>query len=271
MIAKHTNPGGRMLSLSLMLACNVPDEIIARNVGANALNDDVPWLHFHAEHGGVALLVGGGPSVADLLPEIRRRQTGGATVFALNAASGYLRENGIFPDWQVMIDARPENLDLLDRQTRHHLFASQVDPALVGVVDRPTLMHLSTEGVEDDFPEERRKKGNYALVGGGFGVGNSAICAAYVMGYRDLHCFGFDSSHRGAAGHAYPQPMNDNIPVVPSSVGGKTYMSSLPMKAHAERFQVIATDLENLGCTITVHGDGLLPALFSRRKGEKND
>lgn len=269
-IATHQNAGASPLSLSLLLACNVSDETIAQNVRCNSALDGVPWLSFRDAHGGVAVLVGGGPSAADLLPEIKAFRDKSAMIFGLNGAAGYLRENGIYPDYQVMIDARPENIGLLDRQTRCHIFASQVDPALVGMVDHPILMHLSTENVEDYLPEERRKKGDYALVGGGYGVGNSAICAAYVMGYRKFHCFGFDSSHRNGAGHAYAQPMNDGIPLVGTEVDGTVYKSSLPMKAHAERFQVIARDLESLGCTIAVHGDGLLPALFHKRRELKN-
>src|SRR5690606_37794589 len=100
---------------------------------------------------------------------------------------------------------------------------------------------------------------------GGHGVGTSAICAAYVMGYRTLHCFGFDSSHRNGHRHAYPQPMNDTMPLIETVWNGETFVPSLTMKAHAERFQIIASDLEGMGCAVHVHGTGLLPAMWRSR------
>jgi len=126
-------------------------------------------------------------------------------------------------------------------------------------------MHLATAGAEEHLPEARRARGGYALVGGGYGVGNSAICAAYVIGYRTLHCFGFDSSHRNGSGHAYQQLLNDDMPLVETVWAGETYISSMPMKAHAERFMIIASDIERMGCAVHVHGSGLLPAMWRMR------
>lgn len=253
------------LTLTLLLACNTPDEAIAANVTANAAREEVPWLRFREAHDRVAVLVGGGPSAADHLEDIAQFWTGGADLFALNAASGWLRDAGIFADYQCIIDARPENIGLLDVEAPAHILASQVDPSLVDAVREPILMHLMTDGVEDYLPTARRERGDYALVGGGHGVGNSVLCAAYVMGYRTMHCFGFDSSHRDGKGHAYAQPLNDDIPCVATDLDGATYISSAPMKAHAERFLTIAGDLRQMGCTIAVHGSGLLPAMFNRR------
>jgi hypothetical protein len=132
----------------------------------------------------------------------------------------------------------------------------------VDAISNPVLMHLSSEGSEDNLPPERREKTSYALVGGGFGVGNSACCAAYVMGYRTIHCFGFDCSHREGKSHSYSQPMNDDIPCVLTQWGDETFLSTVAMKAAAERFQIIANDLKELGCELHVHGEGLLPSMY---------
>ena len=124
------------------------------------------------------------------------------------------------------------------------------------------------EGMEDHFPAERRQRGGYALVGGGAAVGNSALCLAYVMGYRRFEVFGYDSSHRGEASHAYDQPMNRFIPVAEVEWGGRTYRSSVAMKAQAEKFQITGQALVQQGCTINVHGDGLLPAMWNTQAAD---
>jgi hypothetical protein len=265
-VASVRNPDASAdMSLCILLDCNTPDDEINGNIAANASRDDVPWLGFHEEHDGVAVIVGGGPSAADHIEDIAELHRSGATIFALNGASAWLRGNGLNADYQCIIDAQVDSLALIDTDAPCHLLASQVNPSLLRASHNPMLMHLLTVGVEDHLPATRRERGGYALIGGGYGVGNSAICAAYVLGYRTLHCFGFDSSHRNGHGHAYPQPMNDTMPLIETVWNGETYVSSLPMKAHAERFQIIASDLEGMGCAVHVHGSGLLPAMWRSR------
>jgi hypothetical protein len=260
---------GRTLELAILLACNTTKDRIDENIRINAALD-LPWLGMSEAHDGAAVIIGGGPSAADCIPEIEQLARKGATVFALNGASKWARSHGIGVSYQVMIDARPENINLLDTKAPVHLMASQAAPNVVDAAENVILMHLSSEGCEDHIPEARKAKGGYVLVGGGYGVGNTAICAAYVMGYREMHCFGFDSSHRNGRGHAYEQPINDGIECVVTEFQGRRYVSSLPMKAHADRFMVIANDLEKMGCAIRVHGSGLLPAMFNHAPSEGN-
>jgi len=117
--------------------------------------------------------------------------------------------------------------------------------------------------VEQYLPKERVQLGGYVLLGGGASVGNSAMCVAYAMGFRDLHCFGYDSSHRGEASHAYKQPMNALIPTVDVEWAGRTFTSSVAMKAQAEKFQMTAQALKQAGCQIEVYGDGLLQHMYT--------
>jgi uncharacterized Rossmann fold enzyme len=259
---KRRNPDATEdLIIPLLVFCNTSDEQIAANVRTNT-SRDVPWLMQKPEHDGVAVIVGGGPSVADHIYDIARLFGGGAHVFAINNASRYLRYHGITPDWQVTCDAKKETSTLVDPDARGHLFASQVDPETLAAAPNPTLWHLETGDVEQHFPAERVKRGGYALIGGGASSGNSALCLAYCMGYRTIHVFGFDSSNRGEASHAYDQPMNFGIPIVEVTWAGMTYQASVAMKAQAEKFMITGQALQQLGCAIHVHGDGLLPTMW---------
>lgn len=264
----HRNQGAKLpLLLTLRLECNTPSEAIASNVRINSANPDIPWLYMHEAHGRVACIVGGGPSAADNIGRIRYMADHGAAIFALNNAARFLRGHGIRVHRQIIIDARPENIGFIDNSA-HILLASQCHPSVVDAAKAGWLMHLSSDGIEDLLPPERTAKTSYTLVGGGYGVGNTAACAAYVLGFRNIHCFGFDSSHRRGASHAYPQPMNDGIPTVQTEFGGEVFESSLPMRAHAARFMVIGTDLERMGCEVHVHGSGLLPTIWEAAHGD---
>ena len=252
------------LIIPVLVVSNTSDEDLHRNIRRNS-ELPLPWVGMKPAHDGVAVLCGGGPSLADHIGEIKSLQDAGAVVFAMNGASMFLREHGVMSDAQVIADAKPETATLVDPGARQHYVGSQVHPSTIMACRGNVLLwHLGiAEDMDDLFPPERRKAGGYALIGGGAAVGNSALCLAYVLGFRRLEVFGYDSSHRGEASHAYDQPMNRFIPTVDVEWAGKVYTSSVAMKAQAEKFQITGQSLEREGCTITVHGDGLLPAMWN--------
>jgi hypothetical protein len=255
------------LIIPVLVLCNTSDEELFENIKANS-SLPLDWVAMKPSHGGRAVLVGGGPSVADHLDDIRAMAADGGTVFAMNAASGFLRGHGIDVDYQVIADAKEETSTLVDIGAKNHLFASQVNPKTTAACRDVILWHLGIDEIEAQFPAERVQRGGYALVGGGAAVGNSATCLAYVLGFRDLHCFGYDSSHQGEQSHAYDQPMNQFIPSVEVEWAGQKYISSVAMKAQAEKFQITAQGLKQAGCAVTVHGTGLLPAMFNTPAGD---
>ena len=243
--------------VQIELTCNTEDEVLFANVRQNSrLRSD--WVKSLPAHDGHAVLVGGGPSLADHFPQLLARIRHGQTVFALNGAAAFLNARGVLPDYQVILDARPDNITLLS-DAAEHLLASQCDPGLVsaakGVV---RLWHACVDGIDDHLPNHDDE---YALIGGGTTVGLSAMCLAYTLGYRHLHLYGFDSSHREGMGHAYRQPQNLYDPLCKVTLGGKTFTASLTMAGQAERFPLCVKQLNDLGCTITVESDGLIAAV----------
>ena len=258
----YQNPHAKeALFLPVLVVCNTSDETLGRNVERNS-SLDLPWIKAEPANDLKAILVGGGPSIENHVEDIREMQISGGVVFAMNGASEWLGRHGIIADHQCIADAKPETSTLVDKNAKSHLFASQVDPLTMDSVANPVVWHLELGNVEQYFPTERLNRGGYALIGGGAAVGNSALCLAYAMGFRDLHIFGFDSCHREGKSHAYSQTMNQFIPCVDVTWGGKTYTSSIAMKAQAEKFQMTAQALKGAGCTLHVYGEGLLQAMY---------
>jgi hypothetical protein len=259
---KHQNAEAeKPLILPVHVICNTSDDQLYRNIHVNSRRPG-KWLTSTPAHGRVAVLCGSGPSMADYLDEISRHRNEGAAIFAMNGAAAYLAANGIVPDYQVIIDAREETADLVG-PAKHHLFASQVHPKCFETMPTAQLWHLQIEGMDDHTPDYNEP---FVEIGGAASVGNTATCLAYAMGYRTLQIYGYDSSHRNGNGHAFHQKMNDGDPCALVTFCGKEYLVSLTMKLQAEKFQVTARALQQLGCQITVHGDGLLPAMWNTPK-----
>jgi len=259
------------LRIPIAITLNTPDEEIRENVRINTARD-LPWLAAVDAHDSIALMVGGGPSTADHIEDIRRMAAEGATVFAMNAASQYLRSHGIAVDWQVTCDAKTETAGLIDPLAKGHLLASHVNPLTMNAVPRPTVWHSYLHVNEEDFPKERVKRGGYALLGGEASTGLGALCVAYCLGFRRLEIFGYDSCHRENQSHAYRQKMNDTIPAMQFEWAGRTFFTSITMRTQAERFPITGQALVEAGATLNLWGDGLLqhiwrtpPALLSER------
>ena len=250
------------LRIPLTVDCNTSKETILANVLENSRNVK-KWVKTLPAHDRVAVIVGGGPSLADTLSEI---VTVGGDIFALNGAAKYLNNHGIEADYQVIMDARPETVGLIG-PAKNYLFASQVDPECFRQKDA-TLWHSTYGSVlpdeQDGFPVHHDE---YALIGASISVGNTALVLLYALGYRTIHVFGMDSSHAEGNSHAYPQPMNDGDPCTIVEYNGKRFVCSVTMSLQAKNFILRACELGDV--SIKVHGYGLLPEMFNHPLSEE--
>lgn len=259
---RHWNPGATApLVIPVSVVCNVPEDIIDANIRANSLLPNA-WLYNQPAHDRVALICGGGPSLRDCIGDVRDKAGAGGDILALNGAAAYLASRlDRVPDYQIILDAQRATADLIG-PARKHLFASQVDPECFARVPEAVLWHLQVDGIDDLLPANHRDR-DYTLIGAACSVGTTALVVAYTLGYRRMHVYGVDSSHRGDTAHAFHQPMNDGEPRASVRFNGKDYITSLTMKLQAERFPLIARLLQREGCEIHVHGDGLLPDIWN--------
>lgn len=217
----------------------------------------------------VIVICGGGPSLSSTLENIRQMKEGGAKVWGLNGAARYLEKQGIHCDAHVMIDSREKNVDFVQERWADRIYlSSQCHPAVFDECERVgypvSIWHPIVEGIEKHIPHK-----SPLLVGGGLTVGLSGMCLAYTLGYREMHLFGFDSSHAEKAGHAYSQPMNDSEELTEVVVGDRVFTCSVTMAAQAASFQKVSEMLADYGCDIFVHGDGLIPHIFRNMTREE--
>jgi hypothetical protein len=247
---------------------NSTDDTFLHNMIANGARTDVPWLNMTGPHEGHAVMVGGGTSAELQLYEIAERKNFGQKVFALNGAAKYLVDHGIEVDYQVICDARPQNVAFLEGlHAKRYLLSSLCDPSLFDyLVERGadvTMFHQPHPDLNECLSNSRNKGRNIVLVGGMITVGLVAISAATALGYRILHLYGYDSSDSDdGRAHAYDQVRNKaeskRLGII---CAGRKFACSFAMFKQAEAFTRFAGMLAEFGCTITVHGDGLLPTI----------
>jgi len=248
------------LIVPVSLLVNTPTNVLFDHIKENSKNNK-NWVKFEKEHKGIAVICGSGPSIKEDIEEIRSKQKDGCKVFALNAAAKFLNENGIYPDFQVIIDAKEETVSLIG-DAKEHYFGATVDPQCFIEKPNAKLFQLQIEDDEtQDFLNDLAED-EYAMLSTAVSVGVVSTVLAYTLGYREIHCYGYDSSHKDGESHVIRQKMNDVVPCMDVEFCGKKYLSSYPMKVQAERFMQVANLLKDSGCAIYVHGSGLLPDMF---------
>jgi uncharacterized Rossmann fold enzyme len=240
---------------------NENDETLYENVRINSARD-IPWIEETPEHDRHAVLIGGGPSLEETLPEIKWRKERGQILFALNGTAKWLKNHGVTPDYLVTIDAREKNANFsYGLPANKFIFASQCSPAMFDSVPQDCVSLFNCAGLTEigsAFPVGKTG----IVIGGGITSGLTAMALVYAMGYRKIHLYGYDSSDRAGEQHAYKQDETDaEKKRLEVWLGSQKFSTGFALYKQAEAFQSFAKNLADCGAVITVHGDGLLPAI----------
>lgn len=254
-VARTWKKGG-MTRAELDAVLNYSLDNINDNI-RSAMARDLPWFDFSWEkHDGQACIVGGSPSLAAQLEQLRWRKSQGHKIFALNATHDYLIAHGITPDFHVLLDARPENVRFVQKPHAgvRYLVASQCDPGIFEALSGcdVTVFHNSTPGAVEILTGQDKRT---HLLGGGTTVGMKAMLIAELQGNRAIHLYGMDSCYIAGDHHAYKQSLNDSERVIDAWFEGRDFRCSGWMVSQAQDF--IEFCQRYLGI-VTVAGDGLL-------------
>lgn len=233
---------------------------------------DLPWfVGSNIGKGKQFVIVAGGPSLRSRLASVKDRQQRGACVMACNGAAKLLIENGIKPDLIGFVDMADSVLGFIP-ETYDGLFlvSSIASPKVLDALEgrKVVLWHPDYGGgankeaisILEGYPS---KPGT--LIGGGNTIAMRAQNLAYLMGFRDIHYYGLDSSYADdGADHAYKKHDGAEPESVEIEYFGKKYRCSPWMVKQAGEFEFYFNQMRGLGAKVFVHGDGLIPDVWKR-------
>lgn len=180
--------------LGLDMVSNVEDAGVVENCRINDARK-LPRFAMAPEHDGTVCIVGGGPSVAEHVEELKARERNGHAIWALNGSHDWLIAKGIPPAAAWLVDSLPQNAGFYRYplvSTRYYI-AARCDPAVFEALDGYDVTLWWDQSCQEFCPKDA------VIIGGGTTVGMKALCGAYALGYRRMHLYGFDSSY--ADGH----------------------------------------------------------------------
>jgi uncharacterized Rossmann fold enzyme len=258
---------GGYTSVPVLKGMNVSHEFAYANVKANS-ERDLPWFTGHEKQKGACVIVGGGPSMRDCLDAIKAHRRRGAKIVTVNNALTYLHDRGITPDVHVMLDAREENVSMVQNAPKNvrYMLASQVHPCVFDALkDHNVSVWHNGMGSGEELGEILKPWWDskpICLVPGGGTVGLRALNLAWLSGYRKIHLYGFDSCYHEGQHHAYSQSLNDGEPVQEVVLADKRYTAARWMIRQAAEFQDAYRHLTAEGVKVMVHGRGLIPDMW---------
>jgi hypothetical protein len=236
---------------------NAPREQFADNIAVN-IRRKLPTLQTKR-----AMVVGGGPSAADHIEDIRSHQAKGWKLTAINGAHDWLLDQGIRPNSCVLMDSSEVVSSFVKRPQGccTYYLASQCHPSMFDKLsDFDVVMwhaHLddaSNKAIEAFDPDA-------TILAGANTAGLHAIAIEYMQGVRKLRVYGMDSSHRPSCDHAYDNSQQTPVNEVEFFFEEDRFLSTGTWAAQAEMFCRFWPRYFQLGMRIEVIGDGLLPAM----------
>ncbi len=236
-------------SLRARSAGCVSSEVFAENI-ASALGRGLPCVDYGKPLPYRVAVVAGGPSVRDQLDELK--QFDGFLV-AINGTHDWLIENGIIPDAAIAVDPQASLAELFKNPQKDttYLVASNCAPEVFDALaeSQVILWHVATN---------EEYNGSLAVCAGPSAV-SSAPYLLYMIGYREIHLYGVDSSLSSAESHVYRGGIvGERVQV---RVGTDVFIST-------GAFALQAAHLWNLGqampddLRLGIHGFGLAKAIF---------
>lgn len=148
---------------------------------------------------GKAIIVGGAPSMANHLEEIKALASNPEnTLFAVNWSHTWLINNGIIPTACVFfeIDAEPESiLKAAHKDVTYYICSHCHHKTFDALKDfNRVLWHTPPNSEAERVVGNEIFKGSN-LVGGGIGTFTRTLTIALHLGYRNIELFGVDSSY----------------------------------------------------------------------------
>jgi hypothetical protein len=243
------------------------------------LKRNLPTLHGMPEFKQIKsepiALIGGGPSVSNYIEEIK----GFKYTIACGSAHDFCVKNNIIPTYATACDPDPITANYLTKPQiwTKYLIASGCDKKVFDYLKgfSTYIWHCHS----DDYMDMRAQMGGeYQAVGGGCTVGLRSLSIALMLGYWDIHFYGFDSCMGdNLEHHAYDfSDETEEIGQIytvrfgneKNSFKEKDYKCAGYQLAQASHFKEFYSQYCNV-FKPTFHGDGLLPAMVRHIQNEE--
>jgi hypothetical protein len=240
---------------------NTGNGVILKQLRYN-LKRPLPQLRMSPPREEELLIIGGGPSINGLVDEIKERIADGAKTMVLNGAHDWAAENGITRHFAVTLDMQPTTTRFYQKPHKDvvYLISSACNPRVFDLLEGHKVYMFHCSGMASRATTlDRYYFGRVrpAMIEGSGTVGSRAPLLAWMIGFRKMHLYGFDSCILDTRHHAYPQDLNDDNSIELVRVGDREFLCQGWMVDQVWGFLQVLKYRGKL-FQLQIHGDGLL-------------
>jgi uncharacterized Rossmann fold enzyme len=223
---------------------------------------NTPRVVQHVKRDGKVAIVASGPSATEYVDLLRDWD---GEIWGINGAFVWLMHRGVKPTAFIGLDPEPMLKDyLIERpDDATYYLAAQVHPEV--------FQHLEGWNVRLWFPADSQVNfpfGAVPVYGGTTCLGR-APNLAYLLGYREVHIFGCDSSFTDKS-HVYGGQGELPAGTFPIELGPRTFITTRQMLQQACDFTEQMVEWARPGddgsepLSVSLYGDGLLQSMFAQ-------
>ena len=250
---------------------SLPEEVIKDQIRIN-MRRDLPRFHKRTDYGKhkgkPVAIVGGGPSLKHTLDEL----CGFTDIMVCGSAHDYVVSQGIKPKYAVVCSARHDPGELPSDFIKNpvssceYLLASCCHPAVFDALagQNVTMWHSYAAFEHELYDKE-------PLVQGGSSVVLRALPIAILLGYYEMHFFGFDSCFETPEeNHAYDagaHSLEHELTKVRIALPGddpekaREFLTHVAWLVQARDFQEMCKGMGHLFHPV-IHGDGMIAEIM---------
>lgn len=273
-IASYSGPFSKLEKVKTQMATSVT---VALDNVRYAITLSHKRFQHHAEYmnikhkSKVMCLVGGGPSLKSekVQNELRELIEDGAVTIACGSSNDWMVNAGFTPDYCAVCDPDPISANYLQKLNHKtdYLISTQCDKKVFDLLKEHNvyMWHCYAE----NFDEYNAIEPGFHAVGGGCTIGLRSISLAMMLGYTNIHFFGFDSCLDSSSNsHAYSFVSEDEqlgttyeIKLGVDTPGEKTYLCAGYQLAQVDHFKHFIAAYGNVISPV-FHGEGMLKDFF---------
>lgn len=253
---------------------NVDEVELLKNVFVN-IRRQLPQVWPHQPNPEIALLVCGGPSLAESIDELKEAYFRGGKIVTVNGAYRWCLDHNLKPSATVVMDGREFNSRFVDELVPNckYLLASQCHPTTFDICKgRDVHIWHTCSGGERELEMIRKYYfGRTNPITIGTTVAIRAISLLRMLGFLRMETFGLDSCWMDGDHHAYWQPENDGdqriqVSLRPTKNGVMSDIAHNFICApwhirQAEDFKTLTQQRGDL-LQLNVHGRGLIATMI---------
>jgi len=253
------------------------DESLSENIRTNLARGCMEFQPAHCFHDGHMVITGSGHSLPKHLDELKQERIEGRPICAVKGTHDFLIENGLEPDLFVSCEPRERDLKYVSDRTVYFL-ASRCSPTLFdqlagkkivvwhALAGGKDIKHTGAPLTWDDLtlqPECPIWNGRIGD-GGGTTSGLRALNLCYLIGYKNLILYGFDSclapdkDTKRFTGEKVGNAWKGDV-----IVDGRRFWCNGAWAQQAVEFQEL---YKGMDIRVDAKGDGLIAAIIEARK-----